>query len=137
MQLSEPHYLPLTPAFFSVLAVILLVLTVLIMVGLIRFASMRLGLSAGAVLLLLLASLIGSYFNIPLAQFPEQRVASGEEVDFFGMGYVVPAVVQWPGTVIAVNVGGAVIPALMSAYLLVKNRLWLQALVATAGVALV
>jgi uncharacterized membrane protein len=30
---------------------------------------------------------------------------------------MVPVVVDWPGTVIAVNVGGALIPALMSLYL--------------------
>ena len=28
-------------------------------------------------------------------------------VDFYGMRYVVPVVVSWPGTVLAVNVGGA------------------------------
>ena len=35
---------------------------------------------------------------------------SGEVVDFYGMRYVVPLVTSWPGTVLAVNVGGAVIP---------------------------
>ena len=35
-------------------------------------------------------------------------------------------------TVIAVNVGGAVIPALLSLYLLFKNRMWWNGLVATA-----
>jgi hypothetical protein len=34
---------------------------------------------------------------------------------------MVPVVVDWPGTVIAVNVGGALIPALMSLYLLVRH----------------
>jgi uncharacterized membrane protein len=29
----------------------------------------------------------------------------------------VPVIVEWPGTVIAVNVGGALIPGLMSLYL--------------------
>jgi uncharacterized membrane protein len=50
------------------------------------------------------------------------------------MHYVVPVVVDWPGTVIAVNVGGALIPGLMSIYLLVKNRLWGVGLLATACV---
>jgi uncharacterized membrane protein len=44
----------------------------------------------------------------------------------------VPTVVEWPGTVIAVNVGGAVIPGLLSLYLLFKNRMWLSGLIATA-----
>jgi uncharacterized membrane protein len=39
-----------------------------------RYAYMRLGISSGAALLLLLASLIGNYFNIPVAYLPEQQV---------------------------------------------------------------
>ena len=38
---------------------------------------------------------------------------------------------------IAVNVGGAVIPTLMSIYLLAKRELWVKGLLATAIVALV
>jgi uncharacterized membrane protein len=44
---------------------------------------------------------------------------------------------NWPGTVIAVNVGGAVIPTLMSLYLLGKRGLWLNGAIATAVVAIV
>jgi uncharacterized membrane protein len=68
---------------------------------------------------------------------PEQQVSSGQELNFFGMNYVVPVVVDWPGTVIAVNVGGAVIPSVMSLYLLSKNRLWGRGLPAIACVAAV
>jgi uncharacterized membrane protein len=53
------------------------------------------------------------------------------------MRYVAPFVAQWPGTLIAVNVGGAMIPTMMSVYLLVRNRLWVQAALATAAVAAV
>ena len=38
---------------------------------------------------------------------------------------------DWPTTVIAVNIGGAVIPTLLSLYLLLKNRIWSSAAVAT------
>jgi uncharacterized membrane protein len=62
---------------------------------------------------------------------------SGREITYFGMHYIVPTVVDWPGTVIAVNVGGGLIPALMSLYLLVKNRLWVLGLAATACVGVV
>jgi uncharacterized membrane protein len=51
------------------------------------------------------------------------------------MHYVVPVVVQWPGTVIAVNVGGAIIPGVLSLYLLVKHDLWIRGVIATAVVA--
>src|SRR5262249_22429596 len=44
--------------------------------------------------------------------------------------------VQWPGTVIALNVGGAIIPTVMSAYLLLKHQLWARGSVAVAVVAI-
>jgi uncharacterized membrane protein len=53
------------------------------------------------------------------------------------MSYQVPVVSNLAGTVIAVNVGGAVIPTLMSIYLLVKRDLWTKGLIATALVAVV
>jgi uncharacterized membrane protein len=131
------HYLPLSPAFFAILVALFLVLVALIQVGILRYAYMRLGVSSGAALSLLLASLIGSYVNIPLIQLPEQHILSGREVWSFGVPYSVPVVVDWPGTVIAINVGGALIPTLMSLYLLAKNQAWGLGLVATACVAAV
>src|SRR5690349_6350931 len=107
--MSQYRYLPLTPGVFSILVGLRLIVLVLIQVGALRYAYMRLGMSSGAALLLLFASLVGSYFNIPGAQLPEQRAMSGAVIDFFGVRYVVPVVQDWPGTLIAVNVGGAVI----------------------------
>jgi uncharacterized membrane protein len=137
VHVSQFHYLPLTPPFFSILVGIFLVVLVLVQLGVLRYAFMRLGVSSGTALLLLFGSLIGSYFNIPIVELPEQQVVSGEAINFFGMRYVVPVVVEWPRTVIAVNVGGAVIPGLMSLYLLAKNRLWVRGLLATAVVTVV
>jgi hypothetical protein len=137
MNLSQVHYLPLAPPFFLILVGLFVILLVLIQLGALRYAYMRLGISSGAALFLLFASLIGSYFNIPVVYLPEQRVLAQQEIDFFGMRYVVPFVAQWPGTLIAVNVGGAVIPTMMSLYLLAKNRLWVKAALATAAVAAV
>ena len=62
---------------------------------------------------------------------------SGQIVDFFGMRYVVPVVRSWPGTVLAVNVGGAVIPTMMSTYLVLRYQLWLKAAIAIAVIAFV
>src|SRR5690348_3482253 len=135
--MSQYHYLPLTPGFFSILVGLFILLLVLVQLGVLRYAYMRLGMSSGAALLLLAASLVGSYFNIPVAQLPGQRVVSGEVVEFFGMRYVVPVVANWPGTLIAVNVGGAVIPTVVSLYLLARHAVWIRGLVATAVVALV
>jgi uncharacterized membrane protein len=44
---------------------------------------------------------------------------------------------RWPGTVIAVNVGGAVIPTAMSLYLLTKLDLWGKGAIAIAAVAFI
>jgi uncharacterized membrane protein len=132
MYSSQVYYLPLSPPFFSFLAFVFLALVALLLIGTLRFAYTRLGMSSGAALLLLLASLAGSYVNIPVAQLPERDVMSGQEITYFGMHYIVPEVLEWPGTIIAVNVGGAVIPVLLSIYLLARNRLWIPGLVAIA-----
>jgi uncharacterized membrane protein len=98
---------------------------------------MRLGVSSRTALWLLLGSIVGSYVNIPVAQLPGQETISGREVIYFGVHYIVPVAVDWPGTVIAVNIGGAIIPVLVSLYLLQKNRLWGPGLIAIACVAAV
>jgi uncharacterized membrane protein len=137
MHVSHLHYLPLSLPFFAILVGIFLALLVLVQIGALHYAYMRLGVSSRTAFFLLSGSLLGSFFNIPVAELPEQRVVSGQDVDFFGMQYVIPVIEEWPGTVIAVNVGGAIIPSLMSLYLLAKNRLWVRGFLATAGVAFV
>jgi uncharacterized membrane protein len=130
MHANQPHYLPLPIPFFTILVGVFVFLVVLLQVRALRYAYMRIGLSAGGAMLVLLGSLIGSYFNIPLAELPEQQIVSGREVTYFGMHYVVPVVVEWPETVVAVNVGGALIPGLMSLYLFFRHRLWVRGLLA-------
>jgi uncharacterized membrane protein len=129
------HYFPLAWPFFAILVGIFLLVVVLIQIHVLRYAYTRLGISSGAALLLLLGSLIGSYINVPVWEFAEREVQSGRVVTFFGMRYVVPVVVEWPGTVLAVNVGGAVIPTVLSLYLLAKNEVWGRGIVTTAIVA--
>ena len=136
MYSSQLNYFPLALPFFFLLAGFFLVLVILVQVHVLHFAYMRLGISSRAAFLLLVASLLGSYVNIPVARLPEQEILSNQEIGFFGMRYVVPTVVDWPGTIIAVNVGGAVIPGLLSLYLLAKHKLWTRGLIATACVAL-
>jgi uncharacterized membrane protein len=137
MPFSHVHYLPLSPAFFAILVGIFLFVLVLVQLGILRYAYMRLGVSSSAAFLLLIGSLLGSYFNIPVAHLPAEAVYSGREADFFGVHYMVPVVVKWPGTIIAVNIGGAVIPTLMSIYLLGKRHLWIEGAFATVVVAAV
>src|SRR5215475_8846765 len=133
---SQVQYLPITPGFFGILVLLFAGLIILIQLRILRYAYMKLGLGPGMALLLLFGSLIGSYFNIPITILPGKTVRSGEVVDFFGMRYVVP-LVTYPGTVLAVNVGGAVIPTLMSTYLVLRYHLWFKAALAVVIIAFV
>jgi uncharacterized membrane protein len=137
MHPSHLNYLPLPPIFYAIFAGLLFALFILLQLNLLRYAYMRIGLDSRVAMLVLLGSLLGSYINIPVARLPEARVASDEVIDFFGMRYVVPVVVDWPGTIIAVNVGGALIPSLLSMYLLARNRIWLLGAAGTFVVAVI
>ena len=134
---SHVHYLPLTPVFFSFLVFVFVGLIILIQLRILRYAYMKLGVSPLTALFLLFGSLIGSYFNIPITILPGPSVRSGQVVEYFGMQYVVPLVEQWPGTVLAVNVGGAVIPTIMSTYLVIRYQLWFKAAIAVAAIAFI
>jgi uncharacterized membrane protein len=60
---------------------------VLIEVGLLRYAYIRLGLSSRVAALLLIASLAGSYFNVPVAQLSTEHLPAGRELNFFGISH--------------------------------------------------
>ena len=137
MYSNHLHYLPAQILLYLLAGGLLLVLVTLLEIGILSSAYRRLGLPPRVALLVLLASLVGSYLNIPVARLPEAHVVVRAFVDAFGMSYLVPQAVDWPGTIIAVNVGGALIPALLSIYLVVADRLYLEAAVATAIVAVV
>ena len=137
MDYGHLQYFPLGLPRISLLAVVYLVVVVWIEMRAFRVASMRIGLGSTTAMFLLLLSLAGSYFNIPVAHLPGRQIVTGREFSVFGMSYVVPAVVDWPGTVIAVNVGGAVIPGLLSVYLFVRHRLGIRGVLAIVIVTLV
>ena len=68
---------------------------------------------------------------------PEERIVSREVVEIFGVPFLAPVTAEWPGTILAINVGGAVIPILLSFYLLMRYDLWGFGALATAIVAFV
>jgi uncharacterized membrane protein len=102
------QHLPVAPPFFLGFAFALALLLLLLQIRVLRYAYMRLGVSSGGALLLLLASLIGSTIDIPIAQLGAR------------------------GVILAVNVGGAVIPTLLSFYLLARRRIRGAGLLVTA-----
>ncbi len=130
---------PLTLPFLALLGIIFALVVALIELNILRYAYERMGVSRRYVFLLLFASLAGSYVNIPVYQLPPEVVERDKvAVDHFGfIHYVIPSFEKWPGTLIAVNLGGAVIPTLLSIYLIIRNRLFFRGLIGVAIVALV
>jgi len=137
MHFEHLQYLPLTLPFFAALVFIFLVLVALIEIGILRYAFMRIGIGPRAAMLLLLATLFGSYINIPIAELPARQILANQTFTYFGMRYTVPMAVEWPGTILAINVGGAIIPFCISVYLLAKNDIWLRGLASIAGVTVI
>ncbi len=135
--LSHMHYFPVGIGVATLFFAILLGLLVLIQIGLLGRVYAALGLDPGVATLVLFGSLIGSYINLPLVRLPEQRVVSREVVEIFGVPFLAPVTVDWPGTILAINVGGAVIPIMLSFYLLLRYDLWWLGAAATAIVAFV
>ena len=131
------NYLPLTPLFSLLLLLLFVFVVVFLELRIVQFAYERVGVSRRALLVLLLLSFLGSYINIPVARLPGEAVYSQGVVNFFGMQYVIPLVTETQATIIAVNVGGAIVPTLLSIYLIIKNKLYPQALIATAIVAFI
>ncbi len=126
MQPSSFHFLP---PFFLLLLLLVGVVIAVLQVGILGYAYEKIGISRGAAYAILLASLLGSGVNIPVAELPgEQTVATRVVVDpWFGTRHLVPVVKKWPDTVVAVNLGGAIIPTVLSIYLIVKNQIYLRA----------
>jgi uncharacterized membrane protein len=131
------HYMPLALPFFLAFFFLFVLLVVLVEIGILGYAYKKIGVGRRYVFALLFLSLLGSYVNIPVAELPAEHIRSGQVVTFFGMRYMVPMVVNWPKTVIAVNLGGAVIPVILSLYLIIKNRLYFRSLLAVGIVAAV
>jgi uncharacterized membrane protein len=123
------HYFPISLTALLLLIFLFLALVILIELNILAYAYEKVGVERRYVFILLLLSLLGSYVNLPVYHLPPAQIKSGGLVVFFGVPYVVPLVTNWPGTVIAVNLGGAIIPALLSLYLIAKNRLYLPGLV--------
>ncbi|MGZ4952011.1 MAG: DUF1614 domain-containing protein [Halobacteriota archaeon] len=98
----------------------LVILLASIFFGLVGAAFGRIGFSTRGIVLLLITTLAGSFINIPLVTLKSREpVITNTYITVFGMTYRVPAVTQGERkTVIAVNVGGALIPVAVSLYVL-------------------
>ncbi len=130
------QYLPYQLWFYLALAVLFAAAIGLIEFGVLSYAYEKMGINRRWVFLLLFLSLLGCRWNIPVTTLPGTQVKPGV-VFYMGRPYIVPVVSPTHGTTIAVNVGGAIIPTLLSLYLLIKNALYARAALGVAIVAAV
>ncbi len=131
-------YFPLSHLFILFGLILLGLLIFLIEVKAITYAYEKAGINHRYVFAVLLASLVGSVVNIPLARLGGgEVVVGGHLVRYHGMDYFIPAIGRTAGTLLAVNVGGALVPTLVSVYLLWRMpRLLPKAAVGVAAVSL-
>jgi len=106
--------------FFLMLAFFLtaLVMLPLLILGLIGEAFLRLGISPALIFWLLVITLVGSLVNIPIHTFENRQLVGEQVISYFGMRYRVPRQERAQASILAVNVGGALIPLALSVYLI-------------------
>lgn len=115
-------YLPLSLVVFIVLILLLPVLFVLFSVGAIGITFQKLGMSPASGVMFFLLSLIGSMINIPLQQKNAASPDCAEPADLFKSFYgLKPSCLQ--KQVLAVNLGGAVLPLLFCLFLFFRAPL--------------
>jgi uncharacterized membrane protein len=106
--------------FFLMVAFFLtaLVMLPLLILGLIGEAFLRLGISPALIFWLLVITLVGSLVNIPIHTFESRQLVGEQVVSYFGMRFRVPRQERAQVSILAVNVGGALIPLALSVYLI-------------------
>ncbi len=133
--MRSPYSLPQLVFFVS--AVVLV--AALIQIGVLSIAFDKLGLSGDAAILLLLASLFGSALNLPLFPIKAEAPAQDSPLPPPLRGLLHQTRREFHGsTLIAVNVGGGLVPVWFSLYLLAHHPLapW-QVLISITAVAAV
>jgi uncharacterized membrane protein len=128
---------PLSLPVLVVLGLLLAVMAGLIQVGTLVYAYERVGIDRDWLLALLGLSIVGSAVNLPVARMRSSLMLGPRVVRVYGIRYLVPAVRERRETVIAVNVGGAVVPAGLAVFLIAREHLGTKALVAVGVVAVV
>jgi uncharacterized membrane protein len=130
-------YFPLALPVLLLLGLLLVLLVVLIELKVLAYAYRKIGVRPRYVFAVMVLTLLGSHVNIPVYSMPAQRFVRQPAPGSYGWRYAPPRIVRTGRTVVAVNVGGALIPGLISLYLFIRMRMYGRMLVATAVVALV
>ena len=130
-------YAPFTLLLLFLLLLLLAVFFLLVEMRVLTYAYRKVGVRPRYAFAVMLVSLLGSHVNIPLYSVPTRRLVSPHEVSMFGRTYIVPETLEEGATLVALNVGGALIPILVSIYLLLRTRMYGRMLIGVALVAAV
>ncbi len=126
---------PYSPRHLLIFIAVLVLLVVFVQVGAITIAFDRLGLSSQSAFVLLFCSLFGSGINLPLFTVRAEP-GTHREIPWHMRGLLRPLPPEFRGrTLIAINVGGGLIPLMFSTYLLLHHPVSLAA--ALTGIAVV
>lgn len=110
----------------------------LIQVGLVSWAFARIGIPPEYLFSILFLCIVGSLINIPIRKIRlEPELDEWDTVSFFGMRFRPPRSGKRNEMVLAVNLGGAVIPTALSLYLWLNSPHPVRMLFALAGVVFV
>jgi uncharacterized membrane protein len=131
------QYFPVAPLFMVLLLAAFAVLVAVVEFGVISYAYEKMGVGRHYIFGILLLSLAGSAINIPLAALPAKDIVVEKTVVFLGVRYAVPEVEHEGRTVVAINLGGAVIPLALSVFVLIKNEIYVEAAIGITIIALI
>jgi uncharacterized membrane protein len=123
-----------------VLVALLVVVLVFLFVGVTEAVFEKIGFSRTEFAIILFVTFIGSFVNIPLRNITSVEPMVGfEEVRIFWVTYRIPQMFRRRiTTLVTINLGGAVVPILVSAYLLLSHfSLLADMVVATAVTSIV
>jgi uncharacterized membrane protein len=135
MHAATSNYYPLSAPFLLLLVLLIGVIIALVEFQILAYAYEKIGISRRYIFLLLMVSLLGAYVNIPVAELRPRAVVEERTVTFFGVTYIIPEVAQQRGTILAVNLGGAILPTCLSLYLMLRNGIYWRSVLGIAIVA--
>jgi uncharacterized membrane protein len=125
--------MPFSPIYLILFLLLLGGLVGIAQVGLVEFTFAKLGLSSHSAFVLLFSSLIGSAINLPL--FSVRAETTQPPLEPFFHGLLRSAAPSSPGrTVIAVNLGGCLIPLTLCFYLIMHTPLQLSQLIPAVAI---
>lgn len=131
-------YPPFLLFFIFIFVLLLFFVFALVQYGLFTVAFARLGIAPEYLFSLLFLCIVGSMVNIPIRRIALEGEAEMQEiVKFYGLRFRPPPWSRPREMVLAVNVGGAIIPSCISIYLLIHAQNPIRMLLAMIVVTLV